>query len=240
MSSLLFDDHAHLLRRTRASRIGGDLFLHERAFDDCRDRLADVRRKFDRALIAGSQASQWENPLTHIVPKVAWGDPASFAPQSFDLCLSIGGLETRNDVQAAAFALHQSLRPGGLLLGAIVGGNSLPRLRAAMLAADRAEGGATPHLHPSIDGPSLAALLTSVGFIQPVIDVDRIHVAYPDLSRLVSDLRAMGCTNILAERSRRPITRRGLQAAREAFGDGDAPAVEQFELLHFAAWVPEI
>jgi NADH dehydrogenase [ubiquinone] 1 alpha subcomplex assembly factor 5 len=240
VSSPLFDDHARLLRRKRASRIDGDLFLHQRAFEDSLDRLADVRRSFSRALIAGDLKLDWPTSLAAVVPEVAAGDPASFEPRSFDLCLSIGGLESCNDVQAAAFALRQSLCAGGLLIGAIVGGNSLPRLRTAMLAADRIEGGATPRLHPSIDGPSLAALLTSVGFIQPVIDVDRLEVAYPTLDRLVGDLRAMGCTNVLAERSRRPFGKRGLEAAREAFGGDESPVVERFELLHFAAWTPEI
>ena len=240
MTRSLFDDHARRLRRDRASRLGGELFLHARAFDDCLDRLVDVRVNFTNALIVGCADLNWRESLSSIVTHVSTADPWSIAPQSFDLCVSIGELETANDVQAAAFALRHMLRPGGLLIGAIVGGNSLPRLRAAMLAADRAEGGATPRLHPSIDGPSLAALLTSVGFIQPVVDVDRVDVAYPDLDRLVGDLRAMGCTNILAERSRRPITRRGLDIARTAFREGADRTVERFELLHFAAWAPEI
>jgi len=153
--------------------------------------------------------------------------------------VTIGELESANDVQAAAFALRHALRPGGLLIGAIIGGNSLPRLRAAMLAADREDGGTAPRVHPSIDGPSLAALLISVGFTLPVVDVDRVDVDYPDLDRLVGDLRAMGCTNILTERSRRPVTRRALDHARAAFSDG-ARTIERFELIHFAAWAPEV
>lgn len=240
MNRLLFDDHARLLRRDRALRLNGDLFLHARAFDDCLDRLADIRIGFANALIAGGPDLDWRESLAAIVPQVSVGDPRSVAPQSFDLCLSVGELEINNDIQAAAYALRHLLRPGGLLIGAIVGGNSLPRLRAAMLAADRAYGGAAPRLHPSIDGPSLAALLTSVGFIEPVIDVDRVDVVYPNLDRLVADLRAMGCTNVLTERSRRPITRRGRDAARTAFRDGGAPTIERFELLHFAAWSPKV
>lgn len=238
MSRLLFNDHARRLRRDRAAHLGGDLFLHARAFDDCLDRLADVRVNFAEALIVGCPDPRRHELMSAMVPHVSAVDPGSIAPQSFDLCISIGQLESANDVQAAALVLRRALRPGGLLLGAIVGGNSLARLRAAMLAADRIEGGAAPHLHPSIDGPSLAALLTSVGFLQPVIDVDRVDVAYPDLDRLVGDLRAMGCTNILTERSRRPITRRGLSAARTAFSNGNVPTIERFELLHFAAWAP--
>jgi len=240
VSRLLFDDHARKLRRSRAARLGGELFLHARAFDDCLDRLADIRTNFATALIAGCPDPRWHQTLAAIVPFVSVADPGLVDPQSFDLCLSIGELETSNDVQAAAFALRHLLRPGGLLIGAIVGGDSLPRLRAAMLAADRADGAAAPRLHPSIEGASLAALLTSVGFAEPVIEVDRVDVAYPDLDRLVTDLRAMGCTNLLAERSRRPISRRGLAAARAAFCNDRDRTVERFELLHFAAWAPEI
>ena len=235
----MFDDHARLLRRDRATQLNGELFLHTRAFDDILERLADIRAEFASVLIDGRSATGWVASLASIAPKIVVADPRSVAPHSFDLCLSVGELDANNDIQGAAFALRQLIRPGGLLIGAIVGGNSLPRLRAAMLAADQAEGGATPRLHPSIDGPSLAALLTSVGFIEPVIDVDRIHVAYSDLDRLVGDLRAMGCTNVLVERSRRPIMRRGLRAARAAFHETGGPVIERFELLHFAAWSPK-
>lgn len=240
MKPQLFDDHARILRRRRAARLSGDRFLHDRAFDDCLDRLADVRTTFATAAIVGDAGSAWRDRLAAIVPDVRIGELATMAPASVDLCLSIGDLESTNDVQAAAIALRHLLRPGGLLLGAIVGGNSLPRLRAAMLAADRADGGAAPRLHPAIDGPSLAALLVSVGFSEPVIDVDRVSATYSSLDRLVADLRAMGCTNVLSQRSKRPIDRNGLAAARVAFLDGASQATERFELLHFAAWAPQV
>jgi hypothetical protein len=236
----LFDDRARARSQQRAARLGGDRFLHDRAFNDCLDRLADVRASFETAAIVGVGNPCWRDRLAPIVRNVRLGEAAEIAPASIDLCLSIGDFESANDVQTAAFVLRHMLRPGGLLLGAIVGGNSLPRLRGAMLAADRIDGGAAPRLHPSIDGPSLAALLGSVGFTEPVIDVDRVAVSYPNLDRLVGDLRAMGCTNILTERSRRPISRRGLAAARAAFLDGAEQVKERFELLHFAAWAPPI
>ncbi len=245
MTRILFDEHAGRLRRERARRLGGDRFLLDRAFDECLDRLVDVRTSFETALIVGSPDQRWRETLASIVPHVASTDfetpeKARSPTGSFDLCLSIGHLESVNDVQAAAFALRHSVKAGGLLIGAIVGGNSLPRLRAAMLTADRIDGGATPRLHPAIDGPSLAALLVSVGFTEPVIDVDRVDVSYPSLDRLVGDLRAMACTNILADRSRRPMSRRALSAARSGFLDGSDHALERFELLHFAAWTPNI
>ena len=209
MKPPLFDDDARVLRLQRAARLGDERFLQARAFDDCLDRLADVRLPFETAAIVGTAGLCWRDRLAAIVPIVHLGDAAILAPGGVDLCLSIGDLESVNDVQAAAFALRQMLHPGGLLLGAIVGGNSLPRLRHAMLAADRVDGGAAPRLHPSIDGPSLAALLISVGFSEPVIDVDRVAVRYPR-STDWSATCAMGCTNILNQRSRRPISRGGL------------------------------
>lgn len=240
MKPPLFDDHARALRQQRAARLGGDRFLHERAFDDCLDRLADVAIRFTTAVIVGCNNPGWQARLAAVVPNILWSQDTGIDAGKFDLCLSIGDLESANDIQAIAFTMRHLLRPGGLFLGAIVGGNSLPRLKKAMLAADRVVGGASPRLHPAIDGPSLGALLTSVGFREPVIDVDRVAVRYPALDRLVGDLRAMGCTNILTQRSRQPINRRGLEAARIAFLDGEDDAEERFELLHFAAWAPSL
>ncbi len=240
MSLILFDDHARSLRRDRALKLAGDRFLANRAFDDCLDRLSVMKAEFSDALITGLTEPRWRTALAETVPGITIADDAPLAPQGFDLCLSIGDLECANDVQAAAYALRHRLRPGGLLIGAIVGGNSLPRLRAAMLAADRLDGGAAAaRVHPAIDGPSLAALLASVGLAEPVIDVDRVDVRYSSLDRLVGDLRAMACTNILADRSRRPLGRAALAAARRDFLGGESHAIERFELLHFAAWAPE-
>jgi hypothetical protein len=71
----------------------------------------------------------------------------------------------------------------------------------------------------------------------PVIDVDTAEIAYPSLSRLVGDLRAMGATNMLLARSKHPIGRAGLQAASLAFADhpGGKPR-ERVDIVHFAAW----
>ena len=198
---------------------------------------------FNTAVIVGLAGNDWTARLSSALPmaraSVASADELpGLAPGSFDLCIVIGELETASDLATTAFALRHLLAPGGLLIGAIVGGKSLPRLRAAMLAADRIGGVIAPRIHPSIDGPSLSALLASVGMVEPVVDIDRLDVSYASLDRLVADLRAMGCTNILAERSRRPINRRELGAARSAFLGGNDRINERFELVHFAAWTP--
>jgi hypothetical protein len=127
-----------------------------------------------------------------------------------------------------------------MLLGAISGGDTLPQLRLAMRAADRIGAIAVPHVHPRIEASVLAALLGAAGFVNPVVDVDRVQVSYESFSRLVGDLRAMGATNILAQRSRTPLSRTATQAAADAFASvgQDGRTVETFEILHFAAWTP--
>ncbi|MEO6579834.1 MAG: SAM-dependent methyltransferase [Sphingomicrobium sp.] len=244
MSMTIFDEQQRQLRRERAARLNGDRFLHQRAFDDCLDRLSHIKRDFAAPLIVGSAGESWAAQLSDAlsgapVRVVEASDTGALCPGSFDLCLSIGELETSSDLTAATFTLRHLLGPGGLLLGSIVGGQSLPRLRAAMLAADRSKGAATPRIHPQIDGPSLSALLASVGLAEPVIDVDRVDVSYPSIDRLVADLRAMGCTNILTQRSRTMLSRSQLEVARSAFLSGEDRAIERFDLLNFAAWAPQ-
>jgi hypothetical protein len=89
------------------------------------------------------------------------------------------------------------------------GADTLPELRSAMRAADQVTGEATAHVHPRIEAAALAPLLSAAGFAEPVVDIDRVRVAYASLNRLVADLRGMGTTNVLAARSRRPVTAPG-------------------------------
>ncbi len=245
------------LRRDRACRRGAELFLHQRAFDDCLDRLSIVTRSFESALLVGCPDPAWPERLRALVGKVEVVEPGPlFAnaagascineehwtgkPLTFDLCIAVGTLDSVNDLPGALQSIRSALREDSLLIGAMAGGDSLPRLRAAMYAADQGMGSASPHVHPRIDGPTLASLLTACGFTMPVVDVDRVQLSYPSLKRLVSDLRSMGGTNLLNARSRSPLTRDAMSAAEAAFaaaGDGQR-TLEQVEILNFAAWTP--
>ena len=245
------------LRRDRAVRNGPELFLHARAFDDCLERIALVRREFRSALLLGCPDPHWPDRLKRFVESVEAADPGPlFAraaagqcliedrwdppARAYDLALAIGTLDTVNDLPRALQALRASLRPDSLLIGAMAGGDGLPQLRLAMHAADRVMGASSPHVHPRIEAASLAPLLTACGFVMPVVDVDRVQVSYPSLARLVADLRRMGATNLLDRRTRKPLSRRAWAAAGEIFlsaGDGSR-TIETFEFLHFAAWTP--
>lgn len=251
MPQPLFDHRLRALRRDRAVRQGVEIFLFDRAFNDCLERLKTIRQPFPNVLLAGCPNTTWTEQLgdpSVVEPGRLMAERANailadletlpFDPESFDLCVSVGLLDTANDLALAVSRVHQVLRGGGLFLGAIAGGHSLPRLRRAMLAADGETGQASPHVHPRIEAPSLARLLGEAGFDSPVVDIDRVELVYRSLDALVADLRAMGATNILTARSRRPILRDGLAVARSEFLQGSGKVGELMEILHFAAWKP--
>jgi hypothetical protein len=245
MTGPIFDEHALALRRQRALRAGPRRFLAERAVEDLADRLSFVQRRFGRALLVGCPEPQLAEPLAGAAEQLVLAptleDLAAFPPPSFDLLLVLGQLDTANELRPILHILRSLLVGDALFAGAFPGNNSLPALRTAMLAADRATGGgASPRVHPRIEASAMAGLLEEAGFAMPVVDIDRVRLSYRRLDDLVADLRGMGATNILAGRSRTPLTRSGCEAARAAFreqGDGER-TVETVELIHFAAWTP--
>ena len=250
----LFDVQLRAKRRDRSARIGPELFLLQRAFDDCLERVTETGRSFDRALLIGCPDPAWRERLGLIVEQVSVGDPgplfASAAggqtivedrwepvPESHDLVLAIGTLDAVNDLPLALRLVRSALRPRSLFLGAFSGGETLPQLRNAMRSADLTQGVASPHVHPRIEPSAVAPLLSQAGFQTCVVDVDRVPVAYRSLDRLVADLRAMGATNVLSARPRM-ISRAAYAAASKAFAhasEGER-TIETFEILHFAAW----
>jgi NADH dehydrogenase [ubiquinone] 1 alpha subcomplex assembly factor 5 len=252
----LFDMKLRAARRDRAARTGPELFLLQRAFADCVERIALLNRGFGRALMIGCPDAGWPERLLSVASRVEVRDPGLlFAravdgepivedyweppSQAYDLVLAIGTLDTVNDLPLALRLLRHSMRQNSMFMGALSGGETVPQLRAAMRAADALGRGAAPHVHPRIEPSALSPLLVEAGFTRPVVDVERVQVTYKSLERLVADLRAMGVTNILNARPK-PLTRAQREAAARAFaaaGDGQR-TTETFEILHFAAWTP--
>ncbi|CAA9523368.1 MAG: hypothetical protein AVDCRST_MAG31-1732 [uncultured Sphingomonas sp.] len=245
MTGPIFDEQALALRRQRALRTGPRLFLAERAVEDLADRLSLVQRRFGRALLIGCPDPALAEPLggaaEQLVIAPALDEVARFPPGSFDLLLVLGQLDTANELRPVLHILRALLTGNALFAGVFPGNNSLPVLRTAMLAADRAGGGGVaPRTHPRIEASAVAGLLEDAGFVMPVVDIDRVRLSYRSLDDLVADLRGMGATNVLAGRSRTPLARAAVAAARTEFGrlaDGER-TVETVELLHFAAWTP--
>jgi hypothetical protein len=255
MAADLFDLELRAMRRDRAGRSGAELFLLDRAFADCLERIGFTGRAFASALLIGCPDPSWPERLAAMANKVDVFDPGPLfalaaegspiiedkwdASPGHDLCVAVGTLDTVNDLPRALLAIRRSLVPDAFFIGAMAGGETLPHLRSAMRAADEVEGAAVAHAHPRVEASALAGLMTGAGFIDAVVDVDRVQASYRSLDRLVADLRKMGATNILRSRSRTGLPRKALEAARARFlaaAGADGRTVETFEILHFAAW----
>lgn len=242
------------MRRDRAARSGLELLLHDRAFEECLDRLRDVARSFDRCLLIGCPSPDWPRRMGEVAREIDVVDPGllfaaaaggrqvqedrfDFGEDRYDLVLGVGTLDTVNDLPLALKLIQRALRRDAPMIGALAGGNSLPALRASLIEAGRAEGRVVARTHPRIDASSLARLLSGAGFAQPVVDVDRVTLRYSALADLVRDLRAMGASSMLADRPP-PLSRREFVAAAQAFemlGNGGRTE-EQVEILHFLGW----
>jgi len=251
-----FDRRLRRLRRDRAAaRFGEADYLHRLAADELIERLECVKRDFRRALDLGCAGGYLTRRLRErglevtacdsggAFARAAGGvqgdeDRLPFADGAFDLVVSVGALDSVNDLPGALLLTRRALRPDGLFLAAFAGAGSLPRLRRAMLAADSVEGGAAPRVHPQIDVRAAGDLLTRAGFALPVVDSQPVDVRFPGLMNLVRDLRAMGSTNLLAARSRRPLGRHALAAAIADFDGGGDKTTERFEILHLLGWSP--
>ena len=236
---LPFDASLGRLRRARAGTGKDEAFwLHRRAAEELLDRLDLVARPFVRALELSSDAWLGDRLEARGMEVLGIGEQAlpSLEPASFDLAVSVGLLDTVNDLPGALALIRRALKPDGLFLAAFAGAGSLPRLRRAMRAGEAAEGrDPSPRIHPQIDVRAAGDLLTRAGFALPVADREVVEVRYTSLPRLVADLRLTGATNILAQRSRAPFTRLGLAAAMADFGAG---TLERFELVFLSGWAP--
>lgn len=250
----LFDRHLRAIRRDRAARIGPELFLYDRAFEDCIERLEDIARRFERALLIGCPSPEWPDRLCQVARQVDVVDPGTlfaqavngtqveedrfdFGEERYDLCIAIGTLDSVNDLPLALQLIRSALRADAPFIGAMAGGNSLATLRASLIEAGRASGRIVGRAHPRIDPSSLAQLLTSAGFNMPVVDIDRVTLRYANLADLARDLRAMGATSALAERP--PIlTKMEVFHLNNAFSAaGKAGRTEEIlEILHFLGW----
>lgn len=243
MAETLFDEPARILRRQRALGRESQPFLAERILGEWLERLAPVSRRFARVLVTGLPPAL-QSQLTGVGEDVRFAPGidalAEEEPASLDLILVMGELDSRDELPLLLRIIASRLAPGGLLAGALPGGQSLPALRSALHAADREGGAFAARMHPRIEAGALATLLGEAGLSDAVVDVDRLTVRYRSLDRLIADLRDHGATNVLLARPRRAMGKAALQVARSTFlamGDGQATS-EQVEILHFAGWAP--
>jgi SAM-dependent methyltransferase len=164
-------------------------------------------------------------------------------PESIDLALSALALQFVNDLPGVLAQIRRALKPDGLLLAAMVGGDTLTELRQSFAAAEaECEGGVSPRVAPFADLRDVGSLLQRAGLALPVTDVDRVVVRYDSALALMADLRRMGATNILIERRRTPTRRatmlRMAQIYAERFADPDGRIRATFDIIWLSGWAP--
>jgi SAM-dependent methyltransferase len=206
--------------------------------EDVLERLAFLRIAPARALVIGDWAGALAIPgaeTTRADPAEGFDEERPFPAGGFDLIASLGTLDTVDDLPGALIHLRNALAPGGLMIASFPGAGSLPRLRAAMLAADGER--PAPRVHPQVDVRAGGQLLQRAGFADPVIDSRSLDVGFRSLDRLVGDLRAQGLGNVLA-RPGPPLGKAAVAQAREAFAEAghDGRTVERFEILTLSGW----
>lgn len=211
-------------------------YLLDDMVDDVIERLAFLRHTPRRVLAIGdlgaigARLAAADCAVTGVDPGTGFDQEAPFPLAGFDTVISLGTLDTANDLPGALIHLRGALAPGGLVLASLVGAGSLANLRAAMLAADGER--PAPRLHPAVDVRAGGQLLQRAGWGNPVVDSRSLAVRYSSLASLVADLRAQGLSNCLA-RSGPPLTRAQLAIATETFGTA---TVETFEILTLTGW----
>ncbi len=256
----IFDRTAVRLHRDRAApRFADHGFLHREVADRLENRLSDVRRSFAARLAIGAGGAPAKVPgfavaadLSEALLRSSAGGARvvcdeeflPFAEASFDLVTSCLAFHWVNDLPGTLIQVRRALRPDGLFLAAMLGGDTLVELRGALVEAEAATaGGTSPRTSPVAGVQDGAALMQRAGFALPVVDSDTITVTYPDLFALLRDLRGMGETNALAARSRTPLRRDTLFAAAETYRhrhagpDGRLPAT--FQLIWMTGWAPD-
>jgi SAM-dependent methyltransferase len=258
-SPIIFDRLLQHRRRERAAALPPATFLLEHVAAELADRLSVVLRRFDLVVDLGTPADAVRATLRRldsvgmvigadIIPRerpfvVADEEALPFGDAAIDLLVSGLALQFVNDLPGVLLQIRRALKPDGLFLAALFGGETLTELRQSFAAAEsEIEGGASPRVAPFADLREAGGLLQRVGFALPVTDVDRVIVRYASAFDLMQDLRRMGATNSLVARRRAPLRRATLMRAAEIyaqrFADADARIRATFDIMWLSGWAP--
>jgi SAM-dependent methyltransferase len=263
---LIFDRALIRERRRRAQALGPATILLDRVAEDFGERLGAVLRRFDVAADLGTPGTAVRDALVRIgsigtivaadaifhggQPRAekenrvtADEEALPFRDASLDLVVSALALQFVNDLPGTLVQIRRALKPDGLFVAALIGGETLNELRQSFAAAESdIEGGASPRVVPFVDVRALGDLLARAGFALPVTDSDRYTLRYASVFDLMHDLRRMGATNALIARRRIPLRRATLirmaEIYRERFADADGRLRATFEIVWLSGWAP--
>lgn len=270
MTQTLFDRRRQFqIQKTALHRYGRQAsFLYDRVVDDLLDRLTYITRTFETAAILSDPTGRCADhlrqqarngPLVQTVWSTAWSSvrqagfgPSDvvaddelipFAADSLNLVISPLALHWANDLPGTFRQIHRTLQPDGLLIGALLGGETLTELRDVLTSAElEVRDGAALRVIPSVNVQIIGGLLQRAGFALPVVDQDHLTVRYDSLIDLIRDIRAMGGTPAFTQNDTPLLTRRILERAdtlyREKYQDPDGRLRATFQVIYFSGWSP--
>ena len=257
-SPIIFDRLLQRRRRSRAAASPAN-FLLEHVASELVDRLSVVLRRFDVGVDLGTPGDAVRMSLRRlgavgtivgadVIARskpfvVADGEALPFRDSSLDLVVSGLALHFANDLPGVLTQIRRALKPDGLFLAALLGGDTLTELRQAFAEAEtEIEGGVSPRVAPFADLRQLGALLQRAGFALPVIDVERVTVRYGSAFDLMHDLRRVGAANTLVARRRVPLRRMTLMQMADIyarrFADADGRIRTTFDIVWLSGWSP--
>jgi SAM-dependent methyltransferase len=238
----LLTDLAALSRnRDRATPEG--LVLHHAAADEIEDRLKEVNRPFTNTGIVTGFPNFWANrfPTATLIKDT---DLLALQNAPYDLLVHAMSLHWANDPVGQLIQCRRALRADGLLLVATFGGQTLNELRSCLGQAEvEVTGGLSPRVAPMGELRDIGALLQRAGLALPVADALPFTLEYTDIWHLMRDLRAMGETNALTDRLRRPtaasVIKRAGELYRDHFANDQGRIHATFEMIFLTGWAPD-
>lgn len=261
MSAPIFDRALIAQRRKRANQnFKSHDFLFEWAEEQMLDRLDDFTRAYETALRIGTRGSQFFSHALSMHPRI--GDVFTmdltgalspdliadeeflpFQDASLDMVISPLSLHTVNDLPGTLIQIRRALKPDGLFLAAMLGGETLYELRDCLTQAEMAvSGGMSPRISPFADKQQMGGLMQRAGFALPVIDSDIITVTYSDFYKLLHDIRGMGESNVIIARSKRFTPKALFEKAAEIYAQKyskEGKLVASFEVIFLTGWAPD-
>ena len=237
----LFDTQLRKLRRDRADKIGFADFLHSEASIILRERLEEVNKTFKNILVATGRKCLWQKYFSDA--DVIDDTETLDINGTYDLAIHGLSAHSANDPVGQFVQLRHALKPDGLMLVVMFGGQTLHELRASLAEAEtEVRGGLAPRVSPMGEIRDLGGLIGRAGLALPVADNIVLNVTYETPLHLMRDLRAMGETNILSAQERgmmrRDLLTRAMDIYAQAYSTPEGRITATFELVFLTGWAP--
>lgn len=237
----LFDHSMLKQRRNRTDK--NAWFIHDKAIEEIKERLSEIKRDFKKIAIIGFRAEIWAKELNLNATYINGGDSIDFSEQTYDLIIHAFDLHWANDPVGQLIQMNRALIPDGLVISVFFGGHTLSELRIAFAHAEtKVLNGISPRIAPMGEIRDLGELLQRAGLALPVADNIKLNVIYETPLKLMHDLRGMAETNIITDRSKKTMTKKLFNEISkhyfDNFSNSDGKIISTFELIFLTGWAP--